>query len=277
MKTLVLLGIVLLSPYTVESAQDQAWIVLDFTLSNGTPAQMAFNNPAYPDTTESECKKSLPNVQQSLVKAAIQKDSRLATAQFLRAHCVMSTVDPLISSGQKIAEYTDNDYDYAFQFPADWKMKKVPEAGETGEMRVLLQGPICTISATISKVGKVVTKKQFEDHPNRDKIVEGMMNLTVEQVYKKTSKDVHATRMVVAEKEMLQSDSGIKFYISTLYFVGKKDMTAGVAGIHLYPFNKDYLINFMMTAPLKKDAKEQNETCTKVFNSFHLVGETPPG
>jgi hypothetical protein len=181
-----------------------------------------------------------------------------------------------ISSGQKIAEYTDNDYDYAFQFPADWKMKKVSEVGESGEMRVLLQGPICTISATISKVGKVFTKKQFEDHPNRDKIAEGMMNLTVEQIYKKISKDVHATRMVVAEKEMLPSDSGIKFYISTLHFVGEKNMPAGVTGIHLYPFNKAYLINFVMITLLKKDAEEENETCTKVFNSFHLVGDKPP-
>lgn len=188
----------------------------------------------------------------------------------------MSAEDPIKSSGQKLAEYTDNDYSYAFQFPADWKMKKVPEAGELGEMRVLLQGPTCTVSATISKVGKAFTKKQFEDHPSRDKIADGMMNLTVEQIYKKTSKDINATRMVVAEKEILPSDSGIKFYISTLHFVGEKNIPAGVAGTHLYPFNKDYLINFVMVTPLKKDAKEENETCTKVFNSFHLVGENPP-
>ena len=82
--------------------------------------------------------------------------------------------------------------------------------------------------------------------------------------------------MVVAEKEMLPSDKGIKFYISTLHFVGEKNIPAGVAGIHLYPFNKDYLINFVMITTLKKDAKEENETCTAVFNSFHLVGEKPP-
>lgn len=176
------------------------------------------------------------------------------------------------SSRQKIAEYTDNDYDYVFQFPTDWKMKKAPEVGDSGEIRVLLQGPICTVSATISKIGTVVTAKQFKDHPNRDKIAESMMNLTVEEVYKKASKEVHATRMVVAEKEMLPSDSGIKFYISTLHFAGEKNVPMGLAGIHLYPFNKDYLINFVMGTPLK-DAKEENETCDKVFNSFHLVGE----
>ena len=95
MKTLFFIGLLLLIPPTSVNAQDQAWIVLDFTLRDGTPAQMAFNNPAYTDITESECKKSLPNIQQSLVKAAIQKEARFATAKFLGAHCVMSTGDPL--------------------------------------------------------------------------------------------------------------------------------------------------------------------------------------
>ena len=266
----------LLAMPVIARAQDQAWIVLEFLLDNGKKAEMSFNNSAVPDITESECKKSLPNMQQSLVKAAIQTEPSFASAKFIGARCVMSIGDPTRPSRQKISEYTDNDNDYAFQFPVDWKMKEVPEAGESGEMRVLLQGPICTVSAAISKVKQTFTKKQFEDNPNRDKLVEGMMNLTIEQVYKKTSKEVHATRMVVTQKEMLSSDSGIKFYISTLHFVGKKNIPAGVAGIHLYPFNKDYFINFVMVTPLKKEAKEENETCTKVFNSFHLVGEAPP-
>ncbi len=180
------------------------------------------------------------------------------------------------ASEQKIAVYTDNVYDYAFQFPSDWKMKKSPEVGEAGDMRVLLEGPACTISTTVSKVGKTITKKQFQEHPNRNQITESMMNLTVEQVYKKSSNDIHATRMVLGEKQILPSDHGIKFYISTLHTVGEKNIPLGVAGIHIYPFNKDYLVNFVMISPLRKDAKEENQTCTNVFNSFHLVGEELP-
>lgn len=273
-KIVFILAIALLGVPIVACAQDQAWIVLEFLPDDGKKAEMAFNNSGAPDITESECKKSLPKVQQSLVKAAIQREPRLASAKFIGARCVMSTGDPIRLSRQTISEYTDNEYDYAFQFPVDWKMKEVPEAGESGEMRVLLQGPICMVSTTISKVGKAITKRQFEDHPSRDTISQGMINLTVEQVYKKTSKEVGATRMVVAEKEILPSDSGVKFYISTLNFVGEKKTPVGVAGIHLYPFEKGYLINFVMVNPLKNDAKE-NETCTKVFNSFHLIGEKP--
>jgi hypothetical protein len=44
-------------------------------------------------------------------------------------------------SPSKPIEYTDNDYDFAFLFPSDWKMKKPPEKGEFGEVRVMVQGP----------------------------------------------------------------------------------------------------------------------------------------
>ena len=69
------------------------------------------------------------------------------------------------TSEQKITEYTEYQYDYAFRFPSDWKMKKPPEVGDTADVRILLQGPMCTISTTISKVGKTISKKQFQDHP----------------------------------------------------------------------------------------------------------------
>ena len=100
--TFILLTALLAMP-TVARAQDQAWIVLEFIFDDGKPAQMAFNNSAVPDTTELECKKSLPNIQQSLVKAAIQKEPRLAPAKFIGARCVMSAEDPIKSSGQKLA------------------------------------------------------------------------------------------------------------------------------------------------------------------------------
>jgi hypothetical protein len=95
MKVLFFLLTVLLAMNAVALAQDQAWIVLDFVLKNGTPAQMSFNNPAFPDTTESECKDSLSKAQHSLIKAAIQREPRFATAKFVGARCIMSIDDPI--------------------------------------------------------------------------------------------------------------------------------------------------------------------------------------
>jgi hypothetical protein len=46
-----------------------------------------------------------------------------------------------------------------------------------------------------------------------------------------------------------------------------------VAGIHAFPFNKDYSINFTMTTFWDPAAKQDHEMFTQVFNSFHLMGE----
>src|SRR5207247_475510 len=35
-------------------------------------------------------------------------------------------------------EYTDNVYNFAFQFPSDWKLQKTPPSGEVGEVRVVV-------------------------------------------------------------------------------------------------------------------------------------------
>ena len=41
----------------------------------------------------------------------------------------------------KILEYTDNKYNYSFQFPSTWKTQEIAEQDDYGEIRVLLQGP----------------------------------------------------------------------------------------------------------------------------------------
>lgn len=96
MKKMALISLMmLLGAHADINAQDQAWIVLDFIFNNSKPAQMAFNNPAFTDITESECTKSLSTVERSLVKVAIQREPRLATAKFLGSRCVMSAGDPI--------------------------------------------------------------------------------------------------------------------------------------------------------------------------------------
>jgi hypothetical protein len=50
-----------------------------------------------------------------------------------------------------------------------------------------------------------------------------------------------------------------------------------VAGIHSFPFDKDYSINFTMTTFWDPAAAQENEMMTGVFNSFRLRGEPPAG
>ena len=175
-------------------------------------------------------------------------------------------------------EYTDNVYNYAFLFPPNWKMKK-PLETQFGEMRVLLEGTPGTNAFVIvlPTEGRTITKAQWDKNPSRDAIVEAFMNITVDHVYKKPSTDIKATRMVVSEKKILPSEYGIKFYISTLQLIGPKELPMVLAGIHVIPFGKDHLINFVMITPLDSKAKQENGTYEfdKVISSFHLLGEDP--
>ena len=171
-------------------------------------------------------------------------------------------------------EYVDHQYQFAFQFPADWKFEKNPPPGEAGEVRVIIRHPTkpMWVQALVGHLDKAVTKHQFESSPNRDAAVEGIMELSLE-AYKKISRDVGAERMIVSEKKILPSDAGIQFYISTAHRKG--NMTLLVAGIHIVPFEKPHILTFMMVAPVDPTATKDNETIDRVFNSFHILGERP--
>jgi hypothetical protein len=108
------------------------------------------------------------------------------------------------------------------------------------------------VMATIGHIGRTLTKQQFESSPNRDAVVEGMMELSIEQVYKKTSRDMGAEQMIVSEKRVRPSDAGISFYISTAHIKG--NVTILMAGIHLVPFEKPYMITFTMMTPVDRTA-----------------------
>jgi hypothetical protein len=186
----------------------------------------------------------------------------------------------------RIYEYTDNNYSYAFQYPSTWKIQPTPKPGEAGEVRVVIQSATkrSNVMAIVGQLGKSITRQQFETSPKRDDVVNGLIDLTVEQVYKKMSTAVGASRIIVAERRALESDAGIKFYIATaMYFekeVGEqRDRhdrgVMGVAGQHIVPFEKDYVVSFLMVSPVDPKATEENATLTNVFNSFHVTGERP--
>ncbi len=188
---------------------------------------------------------------------------------------LMVGVSPTASDA-RIMEYTDNEYNYTFKFPSDWTEKEVVEHDELGEVRVLLQGPrassIMVLVNTLGK-GRKISKEHFNSIPNRNSFVNQMINFTVDQIYRTTSKKMNASKMIVVERQIRPSESGIKFYISTLHFIN--DVPLGLAGIHTIPFGQDHVIGFVMSSILDSRTMEDNETFKHIFNSFRLIDEGP--
>src|SRR6516165_11888939 len=65
-------------------------------------------------------------------------------------------------NSSRLVEYSDNDYDFAFQYPSDWKMKKLPEKGEFGETRVMVQGPHGAYAMVMVGKTVIISKDKFD-------------------------------------------------------------------------------------------------------------------
>jgi hypothetical protein len=179
-----------------------------------------------------------------------------------------------IQAQNKTQEYLDKEYSYSFRYPAGWNLKPLPEGAANKEVRVRLLGPAgSSFTVVVERRGKTQSKTELEADPNRTKRVEELMQQVMAEVYQSISKNIKAEQMTVGERRDLSDESGIKFYVSTLHTrsAGKPII---VAGIHYYPFSKNYSINFVMTAFWDSGATKENETLTSVFNSFHLLGES---
>jgi hypothetical protein len=152
--------------------------------------------------------------------------------------------DPLSSDAEiPPSEYVDQQYQFAFQFPTDWKIEKNLPPGEAGEIRVMVRHPAkpMLVSAVIGDTGKTFTERQFKSNPYRDALAEAMIEWTVEQVYKKASRGIGADRMLVSKRRVLESNAGVKFYISTAHTKGNVRML--MAGIHIIAFEKPYVVS----------------------------------
>jgi len=173
----------------------------------------------------------------------------------------------------EMQRFVDDEYSYFFHYPATWKLRKLPEGGANKDIRFMLQGPSgSSFVVAVEKSQRSFTKQEFESNPGRQALVDQMMQQTIEQVYKSISKNIKATGMKVGDRRDLSSETGAKFYISTLHTL-KTGQTIIVAGIHAVPFSKDHMINFIMTTAWDESAKKDNELLTDVFNSFRLIGE----
>ena len=129
----------------------------------------------------------------------------------------------------------------------------------------------------IDKTKTILKKTDFENGSEQTPSASAaMMQQTITEIYQSISEGIKAVNMKVGERHDLSNEFGIKFYIATLNEI-KNGKPIIVAGIHAFPFNKDYSVNFTMTAFYDPAATQENERLAEVFNSFRLIGEPQGG
>ena len=174
-------------------------------------------------------------------------------------------------------EYYDWDYGYVFEYPASWKLQRLPEGDANRDIRLLLQGTEGTsFMVVVDKTKTTLKKADFDNGSERTQRVGAMMQQTITQIYQSISESIKAVNMKVGERRDLSNEFGVKFYIATLNEM-KNGKPIIVAGIHAFPFNKDYSVNFTMTTFYDPAATQENQRLTEVFNSFRLIGEPQTG
>ena len=76
-----------------------------------------------------------------------------------------------------VAEYRDPEYAYSFQYPAHWKLKKLPEGAANDDIRVSLQTPSGdSFMVIVEKRGQNPTKAEFQSDPKRSARVDKLID-----------------------------------------------------------------------------------------------------
>ena len=183
----------------------------------------------------------------------------------------------LASAQVSVQEYYDRDYGYVFEYPASWKLQRLPEGDANRDIRLFLQGTEgSSFMVVVDKTKTTLKKTDFENGSERTQRVGAMMQQTITQIYQSISEGIKAGNMKVGERRDISNEFGVKFYIATLNEM-KNGKPIIVAGIHAFPFNKDYSVNFTMTTFYDPAATQENQRLTEVFNSFRLIGEPQTG
>ena len=101
----------------------------------------------------------------------------------------VATVSSSFSDDQPV-EYVDNQYQFAFQYPRDWILaeKPAPILIDAGKTRVIVRHPTepYYVMASITGPINVLSKDKFEKSPRRDEITNGLIQRTIDQIYKKS-------------------------------------------------------------------------------------------
>jgi hypothetical protein len=181
------------------------------------------------------------------------------------------------SAQMNVQEYYDQDYGYVFEYPASWKLQRLPEGDANRDIRLFLKGTEgSSFMVVVDKTKTTLKKTDFENGSERTQRVGAMMQQTITQIYQSISEGIKAVNMKVGERRDISNEFGVKFYIATLNEM-KNGKPIIVAGIHAFPFNKDYSVNFTMTTFYDPAATQENQRLTEVFNSFRLIGEPQTG
>jgi hypothetical protein len=121
---------------------------------------------------------------------------------------------------------------------------------------------------SIGQIGKTLTKAELEAAPERERIVQALIEMALKEIYTRASEALHGKQMIVANKQVLPSDHGIMFHISTLQTIGEDQIV--IAGMHLIPFGQSHMISFIMMSPFKVEPAKQ-QAINAVLKSFRFV------
>jgi hypothetical protein len=182
----------------------------------------------------------------------------------------------LADTGKEIAEFRDDEYGFVFQFPAHWQVQNPDGEREMGKTRVVVQGPDRSVlTAFVEKQESPLKREMFEANPDRRALIKAYINQILDRIYRKISKESEATRMIINKEKVYTSKIGIRFTIHTahLFHQGRPML---VNGIHTFPFDKDYMVSFLMKTWVGRKSPEERERLTRIFNSFHFLQERMP-
>ena len=72
-------------------------------------------------------------------------------------------------------------------------------------------GPRAALTVTVGRHGKIVSETNYRSNPNSDQIINTLIEITIDQLYKKMSRTLNASRMSVLERKAFDSNKGSDF------------------------------------------------------------------
>jgi hypothetical protein len=145
-----------------------------------------------------------------------------------------------------------------------------------GKARIVVRGPDRSVlTALVEKQESPITGEMFRSNPNRRALIKDLINGILDRIYRKISKESEATRMIVNKEKVYTSRIGIRFTIHTAHLFDEGPPML-LNGIHTFPFDKDYMVSFLMKTWVGRKSPGESERLTRIFNSFHLLQERNP-
>jgi len=201
-----------------------------------------------------------------LVRNAAPRALRLA-----RATALLMLVSAPAFAQEPPKLFADSKYGFAFQYPSDWKVQKLPPRDEGGEVRAYIKHPSrpVFVVASVGELGYRLTRQEYLAHKEREKLNASLLDWVRIRLYRKTSLELGASKMEIAREEVTHDETGILLYLATGNTV--ESGTVAVAGQHVLPFGKTHLVSFILVSPADLPEGEDSEILNHVFNSFHMT------